>query len=106
MYEYGFQNYKKYKILDKNKFKIDDNYYKDKIYIKEDFYYPLTELEKEKVKVLVKLTKLEDYKSDEEIGEVIVNLGNEEIFKEKVYVSLKEKSKKNIFIRLKEWLFN
>ena len=42
MYDYGFDNYKVYKILDKGKFKVDSAYYKNKIYIKKDFSYPLT----------------------------------------------------------------
>ena len=42
MYNYGFNNYKKYKILDKNKFNIDSAYYPDKIYIKKDYYYELS----------------------------------------------------------------
>lgn len=105
LYEYGFENYKRYKILDKNKFKIDDNYYKDKIYIKEDFYYPLTEIEKDKVKVLVKLYKLENYKDNDEVGEVIVSLNNEDIYSEKVYVNIKEKKKDNFLKKIIDYLF-
>jgi len=105
MYEYGFENYTNYVILDKKKFKIDDNYYNDKIYIKDSFSYPLTENEKEKIKVIVKLTKLENYENDEEVGEVSVILGDDEIYSEKVYVSI-ENRKNNIFTKIKEWLFN
>lgn len=104
LYEYGFENFKTYKILDINKFKIDDAYYKDKIYIKEDFSYPLTEIEKEKVKVLVKLTKLDNYKDNDEVGEVEVNLDGKNIYTGKVYVTSKVK-KKGIITRIKEWLF-
>lgn len=106
MYEYGFKNYKKYKILDKKKFKIDDAYYKDKIYIKEDFYYPLTEEEKDKIKVLVELNKLSNYKDNDEVGIVTVSLKDNEIYNEKVYVHLNNKQKKNLFTQIKEWLFD
>ncbi len=105
MYEYGFQNYKNYKILDRRKFKIDSSYYPNKIYIKEDFTYPLTEDEKENVKVLVKLTKLDRVKNDDEVGIVIVRLNGEEIYSEKVYVKVKEE-KKNFFSRVWSWLFD
>ena len=74
MYEYGFNNYKNYKILDKTRFKIDEEFYKDKIYIKKDFNYPLTEEEKENIKVLVKLTKLDNYTNNSIVGVVIVKL--------------------------------
>ena len=106
MYNYGFENYKKYKILDKNKFNIDSSYYPDRVYIKEDFYYPLTESEKEEVKVLVKLTKLSNYKNNDEVGSVSVSIGKDEIYSEKVYVTTNKKENKNIFSRLWSWLFD
>lgn len=105
MYEYGFENYKKYKILDKKKFKIDDAYYPNKIYINEDFYYPLTESETEQIKVLVKLTKLEKLNNNDEVGKVIVFLNDEEIYSQKVYVKVKEENK-NLFSRILSWLFD
>ena len=33
LYQYGFENYKLYTILDKEKFKIDEGFYKNKVYI-------------------------------------------------------------------------
>ena len=104
MYEYGFDNYKTYLILDKNRFKIDDNFYKDKIYIKKDFSYPLTETEKDSIKVLVELTKLNGYKDNSKVGVVKVLLGDDIIFQEDVYVNLKGKNK-NIFEKIKDILF-
>lgn len=99
MYDYGFENYKKYTILDRKKFKIDNAYYPNKIYIKENFSYPLTDVEKENVKVLVKLTKLDKPNNNDEVGEVIVKLKTEEIFREKVYVKVKEEAKKRAFLK-------
>ena len=104
MYEYGFNNYKMYKILDKNKFKIDDAYYKDKIVIKKDFLYPLLDEEKDKIKVVVEIDKLANYNDNDAVGKVIVKLDNEEIFKEKVYVNTNV-NKKNIFEKIKDWFF-
>lgn len=105
MYEYGFENYSNYLILDKNKFKIDDSYYKDKIYINESFIYPLAESEKDRIKVIVKLTKLENYKNNEEVGVVSVTLNDNEIYNEKVYVSVKNKNQ-NFLTKIKDWLFS
>lgn len=106
MYNYGFENYKNYKILDKKKFKIDNAYYPDKVYIKEDFTYPLSEEEKENIKVLVKITKLEKYENNDEVGIVIVKLNNKEIYSNKVFVSKKEVEKKGFFSRVWSWLFD
>lgn len=106
LYEYAFSHYKNYKILDTKKFKIDDSYYPDKIYIKENFSYPLMEEEKDFIKVEVKLTKLKDYQDGDQVGIVIVKLGDEEIHTQKVYVKVKEKSNQNIFSRIWSWLFD
>jgi len=106
LYEYGFSNYQNYLILDSNKFKIDEAYYPDKVYIKESFSYPLTEEETEEIKVEVKLTKLDNYKNGDQVGLVIVKLEEEEIYHQKVYVKVKEKEKKNIFSRIWSWFFD
>lgn len=103
MYNYAFENYQNYKILDKNKFKIDSAYYPNQVYIKEDFSYPLTEIEKENIKVLVKLLKLDNIKDNDEIGIVIVKLAGKEIYNEKVYVKIKEE-KEGFFKKLWSWL--
>jgi len=92
LYEYGFQNYQKYTILDKDKFKVDSGFYKNRIYIKNDFSYPLTEEEKENVKVLVRLDS-GNFRQDEIVGTVSVILNDEEIYKDYVYLMEKEKKK-------------
>lgn len=103
LYEYGFDNYEKYKILDKSRFKVDEAYYKDKLYIKEDFYYPLTEIEKDNIKVIINLNKLKNYQDNDEIGYVSVKLYDDEIYREKVYVKLK-KEDKNLIKKIKDIL--
>lgn len=106
LYEYAFSNYKNYTILDTKKFKIDDAYYPDKIYIKENFSYPLLEEEKELIKVEVKLTKLKDYQNNDQVGIVIVKLNGKEIHTQKVYVRVKDKDNRNIFSKIWSWLFD
>ena len=102
LYEYAFSEYKTYKILDTKKFKSDDAYYPDKIYIRENFSYPLTEEEKEQVKVEVKLTKLNDYRDGDVVGLVTVRLNGEEIHHQKVYVQVKSE-KKGLFSWIRSW---
>ena len=104
MYEYGFNNYKLYKVLDKDKIKIDNAFYKDKVYLKKDFYYSLTELEKDSIKVKIVLDKLISYDNNQCVGNIYVLLNGKEIYNDKVYIS-KKSSKKNIFARMKEKLF-
>lgn len=85
LYDYAFENYKLYTILDKDKFRVDEGFYKDKAYIKQSFSYPLTEEEKDQIKVLVQLEGDASYQKDEAIGEVIVTLDGEEIYRDTVY---------------------
>ena len=100
LYEYGFSNYQNYIILSKGILRIDKAYFKDQIYLKNNFVYPLREEEKEKIKVIVKLEKIKNYADKSKVGKVIVTLNNEEIYKDNVYVRVKEK-KTNLFSRLR-----
>ena len=106
LYEYAFSNYKKYLVLDSKKFKIDSAYYPNKIYIEKNFSYPLTEDEKDLVKVEVKLTKLNNYSDKEQVGIVVVKLDDAQIHMQNVYVRVKSKNNKNIFSRIWSWLFD
>lgn len=96
MYEYAFNNFKTYKILDKKHFSIDSNFYDKKVYIKNSFSYPLTSVEKEKIKVLVQVTKLDKYSDGDVVGNVIVFLDKNQIYKNNIYVKVSNK-KKTIF---------
>ncbi|MBO7223815.1 MAG: hypothetical protein J6V70_06750, partial [Kiritimatiellae bacterium] len=48
-----FEEYAMYKIIDKNKFYINENFYNDKVYIKESFSYLLKESELDDVSTLI-----------------------------------------------------
>lgn len=102
MYEYGFSKYKNYLIIDKNNFEIDDNFYKDDIYIKKSFSYPLTEKEVSKTSVVIEILKLKKYKNNEKVGEVIVSLDHGEIFREPIFVKTKDKKRKSFWFNLKK----
>ena len=90
LYEYAFNKYKRYKILDKNKFSVNKSFFKDSLYIKESFYYPLTEEEKENIKTVVKITKKKGYKNKQQVGRVDIYLNKEKIDSVKVYVKIKK----------------
>ena len=50
--------------------------------------------------MIVKLEKIKNYADKSKVGKVIVTLNNEEIYKDNVYVRVKEK-KTNLFSRLR-----
>ena len=90
LYDYGFINYKRYLVLNKNDFSIDENFYNEKIFIKKSFYYPFTEEESERIKVLVSIITTEEYKDNDVIGDVTVFLDAEEIYKDDIYIKTKK----------------
>lgn len=89
LYDYIFNKYKSYLILDKNNFKVD-LFIKDKVYIKKSFRYPLTEDEKEKVKTIVKINKLNNYTNNQKVGNVEIYLNNELIGTRSIYIKKKK----------------
>lgn len=96
LFDYGFDNYKSYSILKKGYINIyNENYYKDyNLYIKENFKYILDDSEKESINIKYKLKKIKKVKDRENVGSVIVNLGDKQIYTEPIYVKLKTKNKK------------
>lgn len=91
LYEYIFNKYKRYKIIDKNKFSIGKSFFKDDVYLKKSFYYPLTEEELDKIKTIVKIDKKNNYKDRENIGYIDILLDNKKIGKVKIYVKKRNK---------------
>lgn len=109
LFEYGFNTYKNYFILEEGIVNIyDETYYKnEELYIKEDFSYPLLESEKDNIKLKFILNKNIDYKENDSIGKVKVFLGDKEKFETDVYVrELKIENKQNIFQKIWKWIKN
>ncbi len=62
MYEYGFKHYQLVKVLKKGIMKDlnSDDFYKKKVYIKRDFYYPVAANEKDNFEIEIKLREPKD----------------------------------------------
>ena len=86
LYEYIYNKYSRYKIIDKNNFYINKEFFKDKLYIKKSFNYILDEDEKKKIKTVVKITKLKGYKNNSKVGQIIIYLSSKVIGKVDIYV--------------------
>ena len=86
LYEYGFNNYSMQKIFDKDKMKLKNK----KIYALDDYYYPITNKEKELINVNYIVNKKKKYKNNECIGKAIVKLGNKVVHEEKLYIKTKK----------------
>lgn len=97
LYEKVFNKYQNYKIVDKNNFKIDKNFYNGNIYIKESFTYPLTKEEVNKIKTVVEIKNTNKSK----IGKIKVYLKDNIIKEIPIYTKQKEE-KKSLLTKLKE----
>lgn len=100
LFEYGFDNYETYKIFKKGVLNIyDKKYYSDyNLYIKNNFYYPLTQNESKNIKIKYNLNKRGNPKK--EIGNAIIYLGDKKIGEEKIYAKKKKTNS------IKEWFKN
>ncbi|MBR1718706.1 MAG: D-alanyl-D-alanine carboxypeptidase [Bacilli bacterium] len=95
LFEYGFNNYKSYKILNSGVIDIiEDNYYKKfDFYIKHDFTYPLSNDELDLILIKFNLEKKRKPKSNMKVGYVSIYLGDLLIHKEELYI-IKKQTKK------------
>ena len=104
LYEYAFENYKSYKILEKGNIEIlEDDYYKSyEFYIENDFKYPLSKEEEDSIIIKFELEKNRDAKDGIKVGVAKVYLADQIIHEEDIYI--KEKIEKKSFLdKIKEW---
>lgn len=108
LFEYGFSNYRSYNILQKGTIQIyDDNYYdKYNLYIKNDFKYLLATEENQSILLDFELEKDRNIKNGDRVGKVDVLLGDKIIHTEDIFVEQKQKSKKSVWNKLKEWVYD
>jgi len=105
LFEYGFQNYKSYQILNKGIIQIyDDDYYENyNLYIKNNFKYLLDSSETESIILEFKLEKNRNIQNEDKVGSVEVLLGDKVIHTEDIYVEEKVKIKKSLWEKIKAW---
>jgi serine-type D-Ala-D-Ala carboxypeptidase (penicillin-binding protein 5/6) len=89
MFEYGFKQYNMVGILEEGTIKaIDQKFYKNKVYLEHRIEYPLTEEEKEAIRVEYKVLKPKENWGNHPpdiVGKAIVYLGEEMIYKTPIY---------------------
>ena len=102
LYNYYFNKYKNYKIINKDTFRFDESLINKKLYIKENFIYPLEESEVKQIETKVVI----DNKNKEEVGKIIVKLNNKKIGEVKVYeVKSKKKKEQSLFQKIMNLIF-
>lgn len=90
LYQYAFQNFNSYMVMNKGMFKvIGDDFYKDKLYIKNDIYLTLDKNKRGDLVGKIMLEKKNKYKDNDRVGEYLIFLGDELLHKEPIYVKKK-----------------
>lgn len=108
LYEYAKDNYISYKVLNKSKFKIEeDNYFKGNLYIKNDVYIPFKKEETDSLISHIKLYKIKNYKDGDIVGVNQIIYKDKVIYEENIYIDKEyTKPKENIFTKIKKWLYD
>ena len=103
LYEYGFNKYSAVTLINSNRFKMPNSkYYGDRLYIREEFIYPLTKKEQNLIRKEIKLKKPRD-EPGPKVGKINIYKSNELIGSVDVYVksiTRKPKPKKSFLWRL------
>ena len=99
LHEYGFSNYKEYRLLKKGIVKVkEEKYYQnDVLYIKNNIDYSLRDDEKQSVRLSFQFDKKKQLKNNRKVGEIHVKVGDEIVKKEPLYVKKKNVEKKGFF---------
>lgn len=109
MYDYVFDNYKNYQLLNKNDFKVqDDTYYKDTLYINNNFFYSLTKDQLSNIQSVIELDKLSNYEQNDKVGVNKIYLDNTLIHTENIYIKINEENKKKLTLwdKIISWFTN
>ena len=99
LYEYAFDNYKSYNILNKKTFSIPKDKYYDSLYIKNDVSIILNINETKNVISHIKVEKKKHYKNNEKVGTSYIYVGKKLVHKEDIYAR-KTNKKESIFKRI------
>lgn len=108
LYETYFAKYDSVLALDKNNFRVDDNYYENvEFYIKNDYYALVSEEERKDLKINITLFKYEEIYDNIKIGEAKVMLGETTLHTESIYAKKievkKEEKKEGFFSKIFRW---
>ena len=91
LFEYGFNNYKNYKLLSSGYINIyNEEYYKNYyLYIKNDYTYLFNKSTNSSVLFKYQLKKNRNIKNGDIVGNILVYIGDKEVHKEPIYVKEK-----------------
>lgn len=86
LYNYGFNTFNRFLVVNKDIFSYEDQYYGGKLYVKDSFYYPIRDSEKDKLNIVIQIIKNIDTSTTDKVGNLIVYFDKEEVFREDLFL--------------------
>lgn len=111
MFNWGFDTFKRYKIIDKGHQQgIDEPFYKNRLYTKREFIYPLSEKEEDQLRVKLQLLKPNEEKWKEAgipspVGQLEIFVESEKIGEMPVFADDKKKNEDSWLEKVKSIFF-
>ena len=100
LYQKYFDEYSLYTIIDKDNFKIDQNFVDGDVYIKESFKYPLRDDELERVSTLIEIDNKVS-KDSKIVGKVVIKFNDKKIGEISIFKKAEKKEDVGIFQKFK-----
>ncbi len=104
LFDYGFENYHSYHILQKGILNIpkDKYYQKYDFYLKNDFQYALLNKEKDNIILKITLSKKRTIDLKKPVGKIEVKIGDDNIHTQDIYIK-KKAIKKTLYNKIIGW---
>jgi len=102
LYNYAFSKFIAYRVLNQKNFNvIGDTHYNGNFYIKNDVYIPFKKTEVGNLIGKIELEKKKEYKTADKVGQYLIYLNENLLYKEPIYIKKTNKKNKNILEILK-----
>lgn len=108
LFEYGFNNYTNYNLVNKGKINIyNETYYSDyELYVKNDYSYILNSSNMDSLIFKYELNKKRKVNDGDEVGKLNIYIGDKKIHEELIYAKKINQDKKGFFQKIIDWIKN
>ena len=104
LYNYGFNTFKRFMVVNKDVFYYRDQYYGGELYVNDSFYYPVKDDEIDKLRIVVQIFRGVDISKSNKVGKLLVLFDNEEVFCEDLLIKKDNNGDLSFWDKLREFL--
>ncbi|MDD2489725.1 MAG: D-alanyl-D-alanine carboxypeptidase [Bacilli bacterium] len=105
LFNYGFTNFHNYLVLNQKTFDLNSDYYKGKIYINNNYHFPLRTSETGDIYLKAKIVKQKHYQDKNNIGVVEVYFKDKLVHTEDLFIEVRKQktTSKSLWQRILDW---